>query len=58
MGEPASETTREPLWWPPAKVHSRYLAPYLEARGLTELPMRRLHRDVGIDVKIPLGAGS
>lgn len=23
-----------PLWWPPAKVAGRYLAPYLAARGI------------------------
>ena len=24
----------DPLWWPPAKVAGRYLAPYLAARGI------------------------
>ena len=29
----SSEVSDEPLWSPPSKVSSRYLAPYLEARG-------------------------
>jgi sulfide:quinone oxidoreductase len=58
VGEHDSETALEPLWWPPTKVHSRYLAPYLERHGLTEVPMRRLDTDLDIDVRIPLGAGS
>jgi hypothetical protein len=28
----------EPLWWPPAKVAGRYLAPFLSALTGVELP--------------------
>lgn len=47
------EATSEPLWWPPAKVSSHYLAPYLAARGLISLPLRDA-RGAGIDVRLPL----
>lgn len=33
-GRTRSAARLEPLWWPPAKVAGRYLAPYLEARGI------------------------
>ena len=29
----------KPLWWPPAKVTSRYLAPYLQGKGLVDPPL-------------------
>ncbi|MEJ7894920.1 MAG: FAD-dependent oxidoreductase [Solirubrobacteraceae bacterium] len=48
----ASEVTAEPLWWPPTKISSRYLAPYLEAHGLVELPSRA--RIGGSDVEVRL----
>ena len=31
MAHPA--VARSPLWWPPAKIAGRYLAPYLHARA-------------------------
>jgi len=38
-GTPESAADTEPLWWPPAKVVGRYLAPFLAQRlGLTEAP--------------------
>jgi sulfide:quinone oxidoreductase len=33
-GRHRSAARIEPLWWPPAKVAGRYLAPYLAARGI------------------------
>ena len=44
--QPASASSDRPLWWPPAKVAGRYLAPYLatarpsrlEATALTDRP--------------------
>ncbi len=49
-----SEAGEEPLWWPPAKVSGRFLAPYLEARGLITLPLREHHRGQALDVRVPL----
>lgn len=43
----------EPLWWPPAKVYSRYLAPWLAARDLVHLPDARAVAR-GIDIAIPV----
>lgn len=54
VGRRASDTADEPLWWPPAKVSSRHLAPYLEAKGLVELPLREGHEISGVDVRVPL----
>lgn len=55
LGRRSSETADEPLWWPPAKVESRYLAPYLEEKGLVELPLRDEGlKTPGVDVRIPL----
>jgi len=34
VGTASSESDAHPLWWPPAKVASRYLAPYLEELGV------------------------
>ena len=33
-GRQVSAARFKPLWWPPAKVGGRYLAPYLAARGI------------------------
>lgn len=54
VSERAGNATDEPLWWPPAKVVSRYLAPYLEAKGLVDLPIRESHRGEGVDIRVPL----
>jgi sulfide:quinone oxidoreductase len=34
----SSSVSREPLWWPPAKIISRYLAPFLAELTAVELP--------------------
>ena len=52
-GDPSGTAASEPLWWPPAKVSSRYLAPYLTDRDLLTLPPYDDH-DEGIDVCIPV----
>jgi sulfide:quinone oxidoreductase len=52
--ESRGQAAPAPLWWPPAKVHSRYLAPYLQAKGLAVLPVREDHPQLGIDVRVPL----
>jgi hypothetical protein len=33
-----SEASPEPLWWPPAKIVGRYLAPFLGAFAGVESP--------------------
>ena len=38
VGDANGAAAIEPLWWPPAKVSARYLAPYLEDRDLMILP--------------------
>lgn len=53
LDEFRGEATQEPLWWPPAKVSSRYLAPYLAAHDLISLPLRDA-AGVGLDVRVPL----
>lgn len=52
LDEYHGEATDEPLWWPPAKVSSRYLAPYLAARELITLPLHQAGGG-GIDVRVP-----
>jgi sulfide:quinone oxidoreductase len=37
----------EPLWWPPVKVSSRYLTPYLAAKDIVDLPVHRPSRRHG-----------
>jgi sulfide:quinone oxidoreductase len=53
LGQPRGEATDEALWWPPAKVSSRYLAPYLAEHGLISLPLRH-GAEPGVDVRVPL----
>ncbi len=52
-GDTSGTAASEPLWWPPAKVSSRYLAPYLAARDLVTLPPDDDHSE-GIDVCVPV----
>lgn len=41
-GTARSAVDTEPLWWPPAKIVGRYLAPFLATRlGLSEEPPQR-----------------
>jgi sulfide:quinone oxidoreductase len=52
-GEPArGEAATRPLWWPPAKVSGRYLAPYLEARGFVHLAVREDAHAEGVEVAL------
>jgi sulfide:quinone oxidoreductase len=54
VGTAHSAADQHPLWWPPAKVASRYLAPYLEERGLVA-PDPREPQDVkAVDVRVPI----
>jgi len=47
-GASGSRAADEPLWWPPAKVSGRHLAPYLERRGLVHLPLREADRGTAV----------
>ena len=53
-GTPSSAVDTEPLWWPPAKIVGRHLAPFLaEHLGLSEL-LPDAARDSAIEVEIEL----
>jgi sulfide:quinone oxidoreductase len=59
-GTPASVADTEPLWWPPAKVVGRYLAPFLAQRlGLAETPTPAgsVQVDVELDSRTAAPAG-
>lgn len=52
-----SEVAAEPLWWPPAKIVGRYLAPFLATHaGLAIFPEPPLGRG-GIPVDVELETG-
>jgi sulfide:quinone oxidoreductase len=53
-GTPRSLVDTEPLWWPPAKIVGRHLAPFLAKHlGLSELGPNAADRD-GIPVEVEL----
>lgn len=49
-----SESSAEALWWPPAKVSARYLAPYLAARADGVVPRGAAPPAAGVDIAVPL----
>jgi len=56
-GRHASAIDTEPLWWPPAKIVGRHLAPFLaEHLGLSEL-LPDAERDDAIPVEVELTPG-
>jgi sulfide:quinone oxidoreductase len=56
VGTPDSVADTEALWWPPAKIVGRYLAPFLAQRlGLPETPPRTGAGDVSIEVELNPG---
>lgn len=59
VGKASSAVDAEALWWPPAKIVGRYLAPFLAARmGLSEAPPAEgVQVDVELDYR-PAGAQS
>ena len=58
VGSDTSASDAHPLWWPPAKVVSRYLSPYLEERGLVEpTPAEPAVEGVNVHVPIDWNAG-
>ncbi len=53
VGTADSVADTEALWWPPAKIVGRYLAPFLAQRlGLPETPPRTGADDVSIEVEL------
>jgi sulfide:quinone oxidoreductase len=58
-GGRGSMVDAEPLWWPPAKIVGRYLAPFLaEHAGIREEPPRgRPDEAVAVDVELEFEAG-
>jgi len=53
VGTAESVADTEALWWPPAKIVGRYLAPFLAARlGLPDTPPRTGAEDVSVDVEL------
>ena len=49
----ASEVTSQALWWPPAKLVGRYLAPFLAAQlGLSARPLDQREGDVPVDIAV------
>ena len=61
-GEHASQASPEPLWWPPAKIVGRYLAPFLaELAGTGGQPEPALESGVPVEVestRAPPGLGA
>jgi len=49
----------EPLWWPPAKIAGRYLAPFLSSLTGLALPTEPdgVHVETELDLEPPLGIG-
>jgi hypothetical protein len=53
VGTADSVVDTEALWWPPAKIVGRYLAPFLAQRlGLPETPPRTGAGDVSVEVEL------
>ena len=51
-GHGTGEVSEEELWWPPAKVSARYLAPWLAHHAPTPPPTKP--PAAGIDIELPL----
>ncbi len=53
VGTANSVVDTEALWWPPAKIVGRYLAPFLAERlGLPETPPRTGPEDISVEVDL------
>jgi sulfide:quinone oxidoreductase len=52
-GEPF-DASREALWWPPAKIAGRHLAPYLAEHSGTILTPHEPPESVRVDVELPV----
>jgi len=53
----ASLASTEPLWWPPAKVVGRYLAPFLAERAGVELPRETPSAPGAVPVDVQIDDG-
>jgi sulfide:quinone oxidoreductase len=53
----ASETSPEPLWWPPAKIVGRYLAPFLGSIAGVEIPAEAPAAPGALPVEAELDTG-
>jgi sulfide:quinone oxidoreductase len=57
-GTARSAVDTEPLWWPPAKIVGRYLAPFLAERlGLSETPPPVVPEAVPVEVELDPRSG-
>jgi sulfide:quinone oxidoreductase len=54
----ASSASPEPLWWPPAKIVGRYLAPFLGALAGVESPPETPSAPGAVPVEVDLDAAS
>jgi sulfide:quinone oxidoreductase len=54
----ASSASPEPLWWPPAKIVGRYLAPFLSAFAGVESPPEAPAASGAVSVDVELDAAS
>ena len=54
VGMERSQAESKALWWPPAKVASRHLAPYLEGKGLVAPDPSEPRSEGTVDVHVPI----
>jgi sulfide:quinone oxidoreductase len=54
----SSSASPEPLWWPPAKIVGRYLAPFLGAFAGVESPLEAPSAPGAVPVEVELDAAS
>jgi sulfide:quinone oxidoreductase len=52
-----SVVDEEPLWWPPAKIVGRYLAPFLGSLAGVEAPSELPVPDAAVEIEVDLGDG-
>jgi sulfide:quinone oxidoreductase len=57
-GGEASTVSLEPLWWPPAKIVGRHLAPFLASLDDVEAPLEVPEELGGVPIEIELDAGA
>jgi sulfide:quinone oxidoreductase len=53
-GDAGGTSDDPPLSWSAVKVSGKYLSPYLVAKGVVHLPLRKSRVAPGIDVRVPL----
>ncbi len=55
-GEDSSWVSEAPIWWPPAKIVGRYLAPFLATLAGVEAPPEQAPDEGGVRVSVELAA--